>query len=174
MRKGIIFFVIGITLILLSALFFQSFSPLNLEKVQELIIQNEIQPGDEDRLNDVLKELRLTGKLTDYLNGDFFVGFIIALSGIFLIFNTFHLTIDKLFFKNFYEKASLFDSIRRGLLLCISLFVFSILSLIGYTLNDILLGAVLILLVEILFAVYFKSALVKFFQRNYNKTKKSQ
>lgn len=169
MKRGIIFLTLGITLIALATLFFQSFSPLNLEKIQELVIQNDIQPGENDKLIDTLLDLRSTGKLVEYLNGDFYIGIFIGLIGIFLVFNTIHLTVDKLFFKNFYQKASFFDSIRRGSLFIISLFLMVMLGLSGYLFNDLLLGLVVILLIEVLFTLYFRESFLKFLQKTYKK-----
>lgn len=174
MRRGIIFFTFGITLIFLSALFFQSFSPFNLEKIQELVIQNEIQPGEDDKLNIFMTDLRLKGKILEYVNGDFYIGIVIGLTGIFLIFNTIHLTLDKLFFKNFYEKASFFDSVRRGFILVLTIFFFVLLNLSGYLAKDLILGVILILLLEVLFTIYIKDSILQFLQKTYQRAQKAQ
>ncbi len=57
------------------------------------------------------------GFLDKYLNQEALTAFLVSLGFIFVgIIGTFHLTIDKLFFKKFYEKPDQLKALRRALL----------------------------------------------------------
>lgn len=91
-------------------------SPFKLDAVMNLaqtdnILTNEV-------LIKKLPEYVFNGFIWDILDGRQFIAWLTVWSfaGI-SIFSFFHLLIDKLFFKKFYEQPSIFDAVRRGFLL---------------------------------------------------------
>ncbi|MFS8131489.1 MAG: hypothetical protein ACMG57_05965 [Candidatus Dojkabacteria bacterium] len=123
MRQFIAFLVVGIFFALFSRYIITSpdISPLNLDMVQQLITDKGIGPDDTKQLDTEIQNLIDRGLVINYLSTNAYLLGFSLLASILCFFVCIHLFFDKLFFKNFYEDASLFIAIRRGLLLCISI-----------------------------------------------------
>lgn len=121
MKNVLVFAILGGFFSLVLFYIFKEFSPFELSKLEELIKINSLAPGEWDKLNQLLKEQFDKGLIFQYLSSTAYFAFGIALAAIFSFFAAIHLFIDKLFFRSFYEKPSLFDAIRRA-----GLFVFAI------------------------------------------------
>lgn len=89
--------------------------------VQQLIVDKDIGPDDGKLLNEEIRSLIDRGLIINYLSSNAYLLAISLLASVMCFFVCIHLFIDKLFFKNFYENASIFIAMRRGLLLCISI-----------------------------------------------------
>jgi hypothetical protein len=121
LRKVLLYTIIG-TLLLITAYFLsRELSPLNLDKIEELILTEEIPSGDKEALNKAINELFERGIIVSYLSENAYVIVLSGLFGIFFLFVAIHLVIDKIFFKNFYETPSSVTAIRRGFLLVLTL-----------------------------------------------------
>ncbi len=123
MRQFIVFLVVGIFFGIFSRYILTSpdISPLNLEMVQQLITDKGIGPDDSKQLDVEIQNLIDKGIIINYLSTNAYLMAFSILATIFCFFVCIHLFVDKLFFKNFYENASLYVAIRRGFLLCLSL-----------------------------------------------------
>jgi hypothetical protein len=131
MRRFFLYFVLGFILILSSFFLAQNLSPFQMEKIEELIIQNDIVNEDFERLDSIVYELVRRGLILSYLSENTYIVLFCFLLGIFFVFISIHLFLDKLIFKKFYEEPSNFNAIRRAILLILSivLFLFSKLNL---------------------------------------------
>lgn len=123
MRRIIIFIAIGIMLLILARYFAYTLSPFNIEAIQEISDSRKISPGDWQELDSEIINLIERGLILEYLSTNAYIGFVLFLGGIFCLFIAFHMSIDKLFFKFFYESASLVNAARRGLVFCIVIFL---------------------------------------------------
>lgn len=123
MKQFFIFLVVGIFFGFFSRYILTSpeISPLNLEMVQQLIIDKNIGPDDAKQLDSAIQDLISRGLIINYLSPNSFLLAFSLLASIFCFFICLHLFFDKLFFKNFYENASIFIAVRRGILLCIAI-----------------------------------------------------
>jgi len=123
MKQFIVFLVIGIFFGLFSKYILSSpdISPLNVDMVQQLVTDKGIGPDDSKKLDEEIQNLINRGLIINYLSTNAYLLGFSLLASILCFFVCIHLFVDKLFFKNFYEQASLFIALRRGLLLCISI-----------------------------------------------------
>lgn len=165
MKRVLIFIALGIFLLLIARYLLENFSPFNLTMLQRLVEANNIKPGDWDALNKAIEILIKNNQIIGYLTINAYVAAGVIVSGLFCIFVGAHLVIDKFFFKNFYEKASMFDAIRRGILLCTGIIISIYLNLYGFDVQTILFINIFILAIEILFFVYIKHHLKFQFNR---------
>ncbi len=159
MKRVGIFLSLGIFLLLIARYFFENFPPYNIVQLQHLVEANNIQPGDWESLNDAIDVLIEKNQILNYLSNNAYIAAGILLAAIFSLFVAVHLVIDKFFFKNFYEKASLFDAVRRGFLVCVALGLTIYLKLYGIEIQTIIFVDIFILAIEILFFVYVKQHL---------------
>ncbi len=144
---------------ILSKYIFENFSPLNLQSIQELIVAKNIKPRDFETLSHEIDNIIKNGQIFKYLSTNIILAVITVLSAIFCFFAAIHLTVDKIFFKNYYEQASMFDAVRRGLFLDIVIFLVVYLKLYGIDLLTIGLVPILFLIIEIIFTSYIKKIL---------------
>lgn len=156
MKRVVILLALGVFLLFLARYFFVNFSPFNLNQIQHLIEANNIKPGEWDVLNSTIQILIDKNQIIEYLSNNALIASAVFISGILCIFIGLHLIIDKFFFKNFYEKASIFDAVRRGILFCVAISLTVYLKLYGLDLQTILLIDLLLIVVEILFFHYIK------------------
>jgi hypothetical protein len=156
MKRVVILLALGLFLLFIARYFFLNFSPFNLNQIQHLVEANNIKPGEWDILNNTIQTLIDKNQVLNYLSNNAYVAFGIFISGVFCIFIGLHLIIDKFFFKNFYEKASIFDAVRRGVLFCTAACVNLYLKLYGLDIQTILLINVFILAIELFFFIYIK------------------
>lgn len=165
MKRFVILVALGSFLLVIARYFYLNFSPLNLDKIQSLIVDSNIRPGDWESLDGTIINLINSHRILDFLSPNAFIGFFTALVGGVLIFIAIHLLIDKFFFKNYFEKASVFDATRRGVIIGIVISVIFYLRLSGYDFQTQLLVTILAIALEILFFMYIKPVL----KRNYLK-----
>lgn len=118
-RKVFIFFGIGVILLGISAYLFQVLPPFDLDKINKLIIENRIEIDQEISLQTKIQELVANGKIINYFSKNLMIGTGIFFAGIFFIFIAIHLSIDKLFFRKYYESPSIFSATRRGFFFCV-------------------------------------------------------
>jgi len=151
MKNVLIFLILGGFFSLLLFYILKEFSPFELSKIDTLIKTNALNPGEWDKLNSILKDIIDQGKVFEYLSNIAYIAFGVLLAAIFSFFTALHLFVDKLFFKNYYEKPSLFDAMRRAILLVatIALVVYMKLSLLENTV--IVLVPVSAVIIELIF-----------------------
>jgi hypothetical protein len=118
MRRVIIALFLSILLIGIGIYISVNTSPLNLEKVR-MVAQTDNLLTDADFSKNFEYYLS-NGFIWDILDMRQFNSWLVVFSlGAISLFSFFHLLVDKLFFRKFYEEPSLFDAIRRGILIVI-------------------------------------------------------
>ncbi len=151
MKNALIFTILGgfFTLILIYIL--KEFSPFDANKINELITSNAINPGDWDKLNEVIRGIVDKGLIFQYLTNVTYLAFGVFLAAILSFCTALHLFLDKLFFKSYYDAPSLYNSIRRAVLITavIGLVIYMRLSVIESSV--IILVPVSALIIEIIF-----------------------
>lgn len=118
-RNVVVFIILGIFLGGVSFYYINNFSPFDREKIETLIVEQDIEEKDFDSLNVAIRDIQSKGLIFDYFNNN---AYLVAamLSGSFIAFFTaIHLSIEKLFFRKFFESPSLFDAFRRGLFIAV-------------------------------------------------------
>lgn len=118
-RKVTIIFVIGIAVGLVSFYFFRSLPPLDLVKVQELIVEKKIGIDNQEGLYNEIQNLVSTGEIIGYFSPNIFIGFGMLMLSIAFVFVSMHLAVDKLFFRKYYETPSISSAMRRSIIFCI-------------------------------------------------------
>lgn len=158
MRRVLLYLIFGISFISLGVFLVGELSPFDSSKIEELIVSENIVSGDIESLNQRLSEIEERGLLINYLSENAYIVGGIILLGIFMLFTGIHLVVDKIFFKNFYEKPSHFDALRRALLLCISITALAYSKLTNSDEILYILSILTPIMFEIVFKLYFKKA----------------
>lgn len=148
MRKYWISLIIGIGLLGAAVYLVSILNPFNETLVQELIDSKIINSIGE--FNEYVSEMTQQGLLWDLLNvrNVIILGLVIigAVTGIFTFF---HLIIDRLFVKKFYEQPSLVIAVRRGIFLGIFLVGLVVIKLYAFEWYVFILWGALVLIVEL-------------------------
>lgn len=161
MRQTIIWLVLGIMILAFTRVFVGSISPFKEGNLNELIQSKEIGPEEWEKLNTEINIAIERGLIFEYLSVNAYIGaFLVSLS-LFCIFTSIHLSIDKLFFKDFYVRASLFDATRRSFLFVLAINGIIYLLLYNTEIYVVLVTPLLALIVEILFTKYVKEVFVQ-------------
>lgn len=171
LRQTTIIFFIGFIIGIVGLVYVQNISPFKTAKISELIEEKQIGEDQEDKLNNEVRKLFEQGLILDYLSPNVFLGFTIFLTSFSCFFLSIHLLIDKLFFKKFFEKASYFDGVRRGILFSICLGVMLYLKLLALGL-EIFLVPLVFIMIEVIFFRFFKEDLLKQLTKLRNKYSK--
>jgi hypothetical protein len=118
MRRVIIALFLSFLFIGIGLYISSNTSPFNLDIVKQVA-----------QTDNLLTDQAFNLKFGDYLSNGFiwdmldirqFNSWVVVWSlGAISLFSFFHLLIDKLFFRKFYEEPSIFDAVRRGLLIVI-------------------------------------------------------
>lgn len=150
MRNAILIFIIGSTFLLLFVYLAGSVSPFDTEKLETLIEERKIQKNDRAELEAIIQNIADGPNAIYYLSSSFLSGVAIMIAGTGLVFISFHLALDKLFFKKFFEPPSLQNAVRRGVLISTGLFIYLYIKL--NNLNPVLLavGLIALLVVELI------------------------
>ncbi|MCA9381703.1 hypothetical protein KC678_05535 [Candidatus Dojkabacteria bacterium] len=160
---------LGIMLLLLGFYFVSVTSPFDNAKLQEYIEKNEIAQTDDENLNNIISELIQENKSIYYFSNNAFIAFIIFTLVITCFAAVGHLFIDKLFFREFYETASIYIALRRGLLIALSFFAAIYLSLSGSPTLEIIFSVAIIIAIELLFTIFLQEPLSKLFVTHHKK-----
>jgi hypothetical protein len=155
MKKAVIILVLGIFLSILAYFLLSELSPFKQDKLQELIELNQIEEDDFDSLNIAIQEVIDRGLIFQYLSENAYIVGAIILASLFCVFTAAHLFIDRIVFRNHFERPSLVSAFRRGfiLVIVIALSFYSHLShLEWYFTPLIILSGILI---EVVYKLYF-------------------
>ncbi|MCA9386847.1 hypothetical protein KC669_02310 [Candidatus Dojkabacteria bacterium] len=169
-RQIIILIGLGIMLSFLGAYFVSVKSPFDIKKIQEYIEKNEIVQSDDENLNNVIEDLIKANQSIYYFSENTFIAATIFTFVITCFAASIHLVIDKLFFREFYETASIYIALRRGLLLALSFFIAVYLSLAGSPTLEIIFSVAIVIAIEILFSIFLHEPLSNLFGKNQKKT----
>lgn len=161
LKKVFILTTIGLVLLALSYYLMQSFSPFKQEKLEELIESKEIEEEDIETLNSEINIIIKDGFILDYLSSNAYLTFGLILASVLCLFSSLHLTIDKLFFKKFYEVPSLFDAVRRGIWISLSLGLMFYLKLFGSDIYTLLSVPIAAFILEVFFTIYLRKEIYK-------------
>jgi ABC-type glycerol-3-phosphate transport system permease component len=156
MKNAAVLLISGIFFAIVAIYIMQTSSPFDSQAIQELIVAQQIKPGDWEALNLGLMEVAAKGFLLNYLNSNAYLGIAMLAAAVIGFFGAFHMAIDKFFFKNFYEKPSLFNALRRGVLLALSLLLVLYMKLQLIEVIVIILVPVVVLIVELIFSQYIR------------------
>ncbi len=167
-KRITIFFILGIFFGVFAFYFTNQFSPFNVSKIQDYADEHEI--PDEEVLTNELKTLIDEGEILDYLSSNAYIAFVMTLLSFFFLLSAIHLTIDKLFFKKFYEPASMFDALRRSLIVVVVLGILVYLNLYGADALTMAGVGVIAILIEVFTFWYLRSGIYKKLVRIRNKS----
>lgn len=106
--------------------FFDELSPINQDVLERIVIQEEIEIGDEGILYNVIEELIASGRWPIIVNSNIYTVLTIIFISLSCFFIAVHISVDKLFFKKFYETPNYHQAIRRGII--ITLFTLSVIT----------------------------------------------
>lgn len=130
MRKSLISLLIAIFFLVLLVFVSYNYSPFESSGLENIIQRYGITEADEFR-EVILKSVDL-GVVWEFLDLRVVVAWSLALAGVVISFFVFlHLTIDKLFFKQFFEQPDLLTALRRGVLIFFVVYMFLGLHLMG-------------------------------------------
>lgn len=119
MQKYLIPLGLGIALVILSAYLLTILNPFDESAAAILISSQSIKSSVE--FIELVKELTAKGLIFDYLNiKNVLIITATGASALICLFFAFHLTIDKLFVKKFYEQPSIFTAARRSVLFALA------------------------------------------------------
>jgi hypothetical protein len=105
--------LVGITFSVIALFYIRSHSPFNIDKLQEYAVEKEVAEDDDEALIALIRELVESGGVVDYLSPNAYAGFGIVIAALMSFFSALHFTVDKLFFKEFYENPSIYLAVRR-------------------------------------------------------------
>ena len=130
-----------------------SLSPWNVDAVNTAIERFGLLTNVE--FHDFVKESVRDGSIFSLLNlKNLAILGVVGLVAVASAFSTIHFFVDKLFFKKFYEKPSVFNAVRRGVLLGLLAETFIMLRLLGSFELYIVAGCVVLVgLIEVLFVM---------------------
>lgn len=130
MRKSLISLLIAIFFSVLLVFVSYSYSPFEDSGIQNIIQRYGITEATEFR--EVISRSVDLGVVWELLNFRVVIAWSVALAGLVISFVVFlHLTIDKLFFKQFFEQPSLSVALRRGVLVFIIIYMLLSLHILG-------------------------------------------
>lgn len=130
MRKSLISLLIAIFFSVLLVFVSYNYSPFEDSGLENIIQRYGITEVDEFR--EVVSRSVALGVVWEFLNFRVVIAWSVALAGVVISFVVFlHLTIDKLFFKQFFEQPDLLTALRRGVLLFFVVYMFLGLHLLG-------------------------------------------
>lgn len=116
MKAAAISFVLGIFFFALTYYFYSYESPFKQDKLNELIIAQEIEPNEVDILEQEIDFIISRGLVLEYLSPNAYIALISLILGILCIFFTMHLIVDKLFFKTLIDPPNYKLAIQRVVL----------------------------------------------------------
>lgn len=91
-------------------------SPFREDKLEEIIVANDIAPDEVETLEFELNFIIERGLVTEYLSANAYIGIISFFSALALVFFFVHLSIDKLFFKTLQDPPNYVIGARRSVL----------------------------------------------------------
>ena len=174
MKKAAIFFVVGIFFFLAGYYFVSIGSPFEVSKIQEIAEENDISPGEWDKLDALVKEISQSVDLFEYLSRDFYIAAVLFSIGVLFSFSSIHMFVDKIFFKEFYRQPSAYDAFRRAALLILALLTVFIMRVYKLEIYYLVLVPIALVLVEILYFEFFKKDILRKISELNEKIKKSE
>ncbi len=156
--------ILSIAFFGLAGFFMTINSPFNNQKLQEYAIEQEIEEDNFDGLLTEIDSLIEKGIILEYLSTNALVALFLIIIAVTFLVASMHYFLDKLFFKEFYENASIFDAIRRGFVVSALISVSFYLRLINGRPEEILLSLFIIILIEFLFSVVLKKPILEVLQ----------
>lgn len=158
----------------LSYYFVTSVSPFDLDKMQELAEENLIEKEEWEQLDYQIEYLIERDIILEYFSPDAYVGLVSIALTIVFSFSAIHVVLDKLLFKKFFEKPSIFNALRRGVLIggtLLAMLYFKLYGLDYYTIAAI---PAFILVVELWISLYIIDAFKRRMKRQSEKAKEDQ
>ena len=162
MRKAVIYIILGIFFIVVAVYIIKTESPFKVDMIQDLATQQEIPRNDYDQVSKLIQSLIDRGIIFEYLSVNTYIVAALLLFGIFCLFTTMHLIVDKFFFKKFYENPTEFDAIRRALLFSLTIGLMVFFNLYRIEVYVVLSVPLFFLIFELLTGRYFKKIYEKF------------
>ena len=146
-RIIIAFFTLSFAGFILLNYFSQEILPINkleMDKIKNEILQDEslnnnVLEFDDEALNEIVNKriaekiegMKKDNSLILLVNQNFYIGIIIALLTITSFLTSIYLSIEKLFFRKFYEEPNYFKGIRRSFFISIIIVIFFLKTLIS-------------------------------------------
>jgi len=130
MRKSLVSLLIAIFFLVLLVFISSQYSPFDDSGLQSIVQRYGITESDEFR--EIVSRSVDLGVVWEFLNFKVIIAWSVALAGVVISFVVFlHLTIDKLFFKQFFEQPNLLVALRRGVLVFLTIYMLLSLHILG-------------------------------------------
>lgn len=130
MRRSLISLLITIFFSVLLTFVSYNYSPFEASGLENIIQRYGI--TEESEFREVVKKSVGLGVVWEFLNVGIVAAWSFALAGLVISFVVFlHLTVDKLFFKQFFEQPDLMPALRRGVLIFFVVYTLLCLHLMG-------------------------------------------
>jgi hypothetical protein len=149
----------------LSYYFLTSVSPFDLDKMQQLAEENVIEEEEWEQLDFQIEYLIERNIILEYLSSDAYIGIVSVALTLVFAFAAIHIVIDKLLFKKFFEKPSLFNALRRGLFIGGTLLAVLYAKLYGMDYYTIAAIPAFVFVVELWISLYIVNAVRKKFKK---------
>lgn len=160
-RKVLIFFIISLFCAFLAYYLIRQYSPFDLAKVQDLIEQKQIEETNVELLNQEFELLKSEGLLINYISPIAFAAFLLLTGAVVSAVIAFHLSIEKLFFRKFFEEPDFKVALRRALIIGLGFAAVIALQVLGYDNQYLIFPVVIGILIEFGFYVTGQSRKVK-------------
>lgn len=155
MRKLLISLVLAVFLIVISVYLLRTLNPFDTEATREIISAEKIRTVTD--FSFLVQELMSKGLIWDYINLRNFLLVTGSISAAYISLFTFiHLILDKLFFRKFYQQASLSMALRRGVLSALAIVGALVTQMYGFELYVAGLWVLLLLIIEVLTWKFFQ------------------
>lgn len=151
-RTITIFLALSLLLSLIGYYFILNTTPIKFEKLEQIIQRESIPQDSEEELWAYVDSEIEKGYIFEYLSNEAYIVVALLSFSVFFTLTSIHLLIDKLFFKKFFQKPSMFNACRRSAVLILSFFGFSGLYLINSEWYVYTFFPVLVVLLEIIFS----------------------
>lgn len=151
MKLVFVFLTTSVFFFLLSLFVVQNFSPFDISKLQEIVSSTEITSSSPEKLDVEIASLISKGLLFDYLSTNAYLAFGLLVCAASSFFAAIHLFVDKVFFKSIWQTPSLFNALRRSILLIITLVLVVYLKLLRVDTLSLLLVPISTLVIEFIY-----------------------
>jgi len=170
MKLVFVFLTISIFFLFTSIFIVNNFSPFDMQKVEELVSDSKISENSPEQLDQEIQSLVSQGLIFDYLSNNAYLAIFVSAASLTCFIACIHLFIDKVFFKSLWQKPSVFNALRRSILLSISILIIIYLKFLRVELLTLLLIPASAIVIEIIY-ISLEKDLIKILSKFTKQTK---
>lgn len=164
MKLVFVFLTIGVFFALVTVFIVNNFSPFDTAKLAEIVEDNTISATSPEQLDTEVSDLIAKGLIFDYLSNNAYLTLITISASLACFIASIHLFIDKVFFKSLWQNPSVFNALRRGVLVSLSFVVVIYLKFLRVEVITLLLIPASALVLEIIY-VSLEKDIIKLIQK---------